>query len=34
VWTKSAEIILKKERRALHALDAIKNGNQASESEH
>jgi transposase len=33
VWTKSAEVILKKERRALDALEAIK-GNQASESEH
>ena len=34
VWTKSAQVILKKERRALEALDSIKNGNQASESEH
>ncbi len=33
VWTKSAEVILKKERRALDALAAIK-GDQASESEH
>jgi transposase len=33
VWTKSAEVILKKERRALDALDAVR-GNQASESEH
>ena len=33
VWTKSAEVILKKERRALEALDAVR-GNQASESEH
>ena len=33
VWTKSAEVILKKERRALDALEAIK-GNQTSESEH
>ena len=32
VWTKSAEVILSKERRALDALEAIKNGNQASES--
>jgi transposase len=34
VWTKSAEVILRNERRALDILDAIKNGNQASESEH
>ena len=34
VWTKSAEVILTKERRALDALEAIKNGNQASKSEH
>ena len=34
VWTKSAQVILKKERRALEALESIKNGNQASESEH
>jgi hypothetical protein len=34
VWTKSVEVILRKERRALDPLDAIKNGNQASESEH
>lgn len=33
VWTKSADVILKKERRALDALAAIK-GDQASESEH
>jgi hypothetical protein len=33
VWTKSAEVILKNERRALEALDAVR-GNQASESEH
>jgi len=33
VWTKSADAILKKERRALDALDAVR-GNQASESEH
>ena len=34
VWTKSAEVILEKERRALDALNAIKYGNQVSESEH
>jgi transposase len=34
VWTKSAEVILEKERRALDRLEAIKAGNQASESEH
>ena len=34
VWTKTAEVILDKERRALDALEAIKAGNQASESEH
>jgi transposase len=34
VWTKSAETILKKERRALDALEAVKSGNQATESEH
>ena len=34
VWTKSAEVILDKERRALDALDAIKDGNQPSDSEH
>jgi len=34
VWTKSAGIILEKERRALDRLEAIKAGNQASESEH
>ena len=34
VWTKSAEVILKKERRALDVLDAIKAGNQPTESEH
>jgi transposase len=33
-WTKSAETILEKERRALDKLDAIKAGNQASDSEH
>jgi transposase len=33
VWTKSAEVILNKERRALDALQAVR-GNQASESEH
>ena len=34
VWTKTAELILEKERRALDTLEAIKAGNQASESEH
>ncbi len=34
VWTKSAEIILEKERRALNALEAVRAGHQASESEH
>ena len=34
VWTKTAEVILEKERRALDRLEAIKAGNQASELEH
>ena len=34
VWTKTAEVILDKERRALDALEAVKNGNQALDSEH
>ena len=34
VWTKSAEVILAKEARAKAALDAIRTGNQALESEH
>jgi transposase len=34
VWTKSAEAILAKERRALNALESLKNRYQASESEH
>jgi transposase len=34
VWTKTAEVILEKERRALDKLEAIKAGYQASESEH
>ena len=34
VWTKSASVILEKEARACTKLDAVKNGNQASESEH
>ena len=34
VWTKTAETILKKERRALDRLDVIRAGNQATESEH
>jgi transposase len=34
IWTKSAETILAKERRALEKLNAIKSGNQPSDSEH
>jgi len=34
VWTKSAETILEKERRALDALQALGDGYQTSESEH
>jgi transposase len=34
VWTKSAETILAKERRALEKLQSITAGNQATESEH
>jgi transposase len=34
VWTKTADVILEKERRALDRLEAIKSGNQPSESEH
>jgi transposase len=34
VWTKTANVILEKERRALDALEAVKAGYQASESEH
>jgi transposase len=34
VWTKTAEAILTKERRALDALDALKCGNQALDSQH
>jgi transposase len=34
VWTKSAEVILHKERRALDAFEAIKSGNQSLDSEH
>ena len=34
VWTKTAAMILEKERRARDKLDAIKNGYQASDSEH
>jgi transposase len=34
VWTKTAPDILARERRALNKLDAIKQGNQVSESEH
>ena len=34
VWTKTADHILANERRALNALNAIKSGNQPSDSEH
>ena len=34
VWTKTPEVILEKERRALDTLEATKAGNQALESEH
>ena len=34
VWTKSADVILEKEARALAALRSVKGGNQALESEH
>ena len=34
VWTKSAEVILAKERRALEALEAIQSAYQLSDSEH
>ena len=34
VWTKTAEVILNKEARALEALRAIQTGNQPLESEH
>ena len=34
VWTKSAEVILDKERRALDVLEAIEAGNQPLNSEH
>src|SRR5262245_46551858 len=34
VWTKSAEVILAKERRALEVLEAMKPGYQPSDSEH
>jgi transposase len=34
VWTKTAEVVLDKERRALDRLEAIKAGNQPSDSEH
>ena len=34
VWTKSAEDILTRERRALDLLDLIRDGYQPSESEH
>ena len=34
VWTKTADVILEKERRALDRLEAFNSGNQVSESEH
>ena len=34
VWTKSADVILEKERRALDTFEAINAGNQPSDSEH
>jgi len=34
VWTKTADVILDKERRALDKLEAVKNGYQALDSEH
>ena len=34
VWTKSADVILRKVERARVTLKAVKNGNQALESEH
>jgi hypothetical protein len=34
VWTKTAAVVLAKERRALDALEAVKNGYQPSGSEH
>ncbi len=34
VWTKTADVILEKERHALDALEAVKGGYQALESEH
>lgn len=34
VWTKTANVILEKERRALDALEAVRNGYQALDSEH
>jgi transposase len=34
IWTKPAELILEKERRALNALEAVSAGYQVSESEH
>ena len=33
VWSKTADAILAKERRALDALDAVKSGNQTLDSE-
>jgi len=34
VWTKTADVILEKERRGLDRLEAIKSGNQTLDSEH
>ena len=34
VWTKTADVILEKERRALDAFETVKGGYQALESEH
>ena len=34
VWTKTAAVVLAKERRALDALEVVKNGYQPSDSEH
>jgi hypothetical protein len=34
VWTKTAAVVLAKERRALDALEAVKNGCQPSDSDH
>ena len=34
MWTKTTEVILEKERRALDKLETVKAGNQALEVEH